>query len=156
MIPQNQIEKIVKDSIGKNREEFREQLENYLNNEHFQGLIGYMLDKNRVKDDQHGTLVKAAVSFNPNNLVRGPLPKHRENDPDSGFDTEIVNAQPSKVKDAVTDAYKTRKFEDFTNLPHPEPVSWKQNSENKYFIPETTIDQPQQVILIYKIQCFAV
>ncbi|CAG0908642.1 unnamed protein product, partial [Cyprideis torosa] len=75
-----------------------------------------------------------AVSWNPSNVVRGPDSDYRVEDPHKKtppdhYDREIKRHQPQEYQDAVTKfettlTNPTTAFEQFVNLPRPEPVQW--------------------------------
>lgn len=134
-------------------------LERFVNLEHISEVVGDVLDNDpKLTTEQHGRLLYAGITFNPYNLVRGPQPMDRGNDPGSGLDTEIKQFQTEKFNETVdqfTSSKESNQNMDalgkFADLPPSNPVQWETDSQRgKYFATaqETTNVQQQVIIII--------
>ena len=135
IIPLNQIEDTVLDSFAEDPDKFKDNLEEYINKPQIKPVIESILDDPRLNQSEHGELLHSSAAWNPNNLVKGPLPGQRH-DPGGSIDTEIRDAQSSDFKEA-TDPFinNNQTFEDFANLPPSSPVQWeKQPQDNLYTV----------------------
>jgi len=124
----------------------KESLEEFVNKEPIREVVSDILVNDKyAKKEQHGTILHAATSMYPNNLVRGPLPEKRGDDLKHKIDKKILELQPHEFQDRVDKFDKNPTFKNFANLPPSTPVSWKEtkSGSGKY-----VVDQPQQVILI--------
>ncbi|CAF0762503.1 unnamed protein product [Brachionus calyciflorus] len=80
--------------------EGKKELEDYLNLPHIKNVIV----KNEMlnKTENHGEVIHSAISWNPDNIVKGPKTRLRFEDPKSDTDNEILKNQTDKFQDAVS------------------------------------------------------
>ncbi|CAG0905433.1 unnamed protein product, partial [Darwinula stevensoni] len=155
IIPNNKLEEAVlvhdtirdgdTDAVAETRlEPLRANLENFVNQERMRTIIEGQLDAQGQLKQQKlvGTFLHAAISWNPNNLVRGPLPEFRANDPKSDIDKEIGNLQTQEHQDAVKQfdtAPSTEKLDRLAKFPATIPVDWhKPPGQQKYVATQVT------------------
>ena len=94
IIPEEQIRKNVQTNIQTNENKAKEDLQTYINKEGpvRDVMIDQLRNNTHLTKEEHGKLLYAAITHNPNNLVRGPLPTNRKNDPKNEIDTEIFES----------------------------------------------------------------
>ena len=87
---------------------------------------------------QYVEVLKKAYVWNPNNLLPGPPPHLRNNDPGCSIDTEILNKWPFKYRGIV---YKSPNVsEQLTRIRSQDvrETTWRQDSTGKFdFAPNT-------------------
>jgi hypothetical protein len=98
----------------------------FVNQPHIEDVIGSLIDReNPIEKHKHGELLYSATSWNPHNLVRGPEPKYRADDPGSNIDEKILDRQSDEYKECFKSFInKNQTFDDFVNLPPTKPVEW--------------------------------
>jgi hypothetical protein len=74
----------------------KEELENYVNLPHIQNTI--VRNKKHEKTKNHGEIIHAAISWNPDNLVKGPKAELRSSDLRSNTDTELCRLKTEHIK----------------------------------------------------------
>jgi hypothetical protein len=110
---------------------------------------------NNVPITQHGRLLDDAVTWNLNNLVRGPFGNERANEPRSAIDTELLLAQPADVQATVrpfvnNDPANPPTFDGFTHLLPATPVDWSRRLEdNNYVVQQVEHGNKLVFLMIY-------
>lgn len=132
--PNNEIEMLIPQK-SEPIEDQKQKLESYLNLPHIKQPIldNNLVNNNPGPDDNHGRVIHAAISNNPHNLVHGPKHELRGDDPESGKDNEILNAQPENYQAAYKtyDGNDNKTLEDFGKLPRTTPVKWEKTGTKK-------------------------
>ena len=135
----SQVKKLPLDSHEKDPEKFKESLEEFVNKPHIEPVIDHLIyhHEKPVQTDKHGELLYSAICWNSNNLVKGPEPKNRADDPGSKIDEKILDRQSDEYKKCF-EPFKNNNqtFDDFVNLPPTKPVEWSENS-GKYVVQVT-------------------
>ncbi|CAG0891532.1 unnamed protein product [Cyprideis torosa] len=141
IISNEKVEGCTLDSIRRDKQGTSELLEKLINRPGTKEVIERRLagqPDGQMTGDEVGKLLHGAVSWNPSNVVRGPDSDYRVEDPHKKtppdhYDREIKRHQPQQYQDAVTEfettltnptTSTTPAFEQFVNLPRPEPVQW--------------------------------
>ena len=82
------------------RDRLRDELNNYINLEHIKPLVNNAIayrddtnNKKKLDSCNDGHILSAAISWNPHNLVPGPLPENRTDDCANDLDRPIYDAQ---------------------------------------------------------------
>lgn len=124
--------------------EFKNEIENYLNQPHIYAIIK---ENNLINNNKftHGDIIHAAFSNNPNNLVYGPNKDHRAHDPEQNksippperIDTEILNLQNQNYQNAFNvynnpSQTTSQQLRHFSDLPVPDQLNWVLDSNGKY------------------------
>ncbi|CAG0896392.1 unnamed protein product [Cyprideis torosa] len=142
IISNETVEACTLDSIGRDPQGTSELLEELINRPGTRDVIERRLagqPDGLMRGEEVGQLLHAAVSWNPSNVVRGPDPRYRVEDPHQitppdHYDREILRHQPQEYQDAVTEfettlttptTSTTPAFKQYVNLPRPEPVQWE-------------------------------
>ncbi len=104
-------------------------MDKYVNKPHIEKVIGPLIDnENPISEYKHGELLKSSIFWNPNNLVKGPLPENRADDPGSEIDKEILNQQSDEYKECAKPFINNNQtFDDFANFPPTKPVEWSKD-----------------------------
>lgn len=127
---------MVVDNFAKDRAKFNEDLKHHINQPHVKAIIEKKLDKsgNLNKNNQglEGQILHASLSNYQHNLVKGPNRTDRANDPGPGRDTEIIRQQPKAFQDAVKQFDAKKDLRSFTDLPKPDPGTWKKGQNGNY------------------------
>lgn len=129
------------------------EINKYINQDHISPLVeaGYLASQNNPNIGDHGQLLHAVISWNPHNLVAGPLPpntpmaalanppasaptatasvpsgppyhRSQNDDPKNSVDTNINNMQTPNYQAQVANVST---LQDFGNLPDSQPVNWE-------------------------------
>jgi len=117
-------------------------LEKYVNQPHIEPIIDRLIYNHEkpVEKNEHGELLDSAISWNPHNLVKGPEPKYRADDPGNNIDEKILDQQSDEYNERF-EPFKngTQSFDHFVNLPPTKPVEWSEHPEDpgKYVVQVT-------------------
>ena len=78
--------------------------------------------------EEHGVLIRAAISNNPHNLVHGPGIKNKQilrgKEPKEKLDDELLSCQSSHFKSCVGFFYDNPSLKTLGGLPKPKPVEF--------------------------------
>ena len=95
----------VEEFTNRERAKLKEYLEKFLNHRFNRDLITDLRQRHAAApgnflgdSDSMGSWIYGAITYNPNNLVFGPVGDFRANDPSNGIDREILDAQPKDVR----------------------------------------------------------
>jgi len=111
-----------------------------------------------------GKLLHAPLSWSKHNLIRGPDPTTRANDPSCDYDTELLSHQNPSYKQHVEkfqnaagkDCFEA--FETFKNLPQPDHVPWVKNhpeNKRKQYGTEVTFHETS-INILFKVVAFKI
>ena len=114
-------------------------MEEYVNNPHIKKVIKPLLAPDQVNNQvvgkvQHGKIIHGSISGNPNNMVRGPAPQRRDDDPGMYLDRSLLQVQSDTFKTAVKpfDNQNTTEkptLQEFGNIPPACPVVFEQRGD---------------------------
>lgn len=118
-----------------------QEVNNYINASHIKPLVEDGMNQN-VQGGNHGQLIHAVISWNPHNLVAGPLPtstpaavttppvtsptgppyyRSVNDDPGSNFDTNVNRKQTPAYQNQIANVGT---LSDFRQVPDNQPVDW--------------------------------
>lgn len=108
-------------------EERKNELEEYANLPHIKEPLSYLI-KERPEGEkptlQDGKKLHSAILWNPNNVVRGPLPHQRGDDPHSGVDHPLLGIQSPDYQASVDNFLNKPSFEEFGKIPRPQSANY--------------------------------
>jgi hypothetical protein len=128
------------------KEEKKEKIGNYLNTPHIKNIIVQhnFIDRRTENDNpppgkppiEHGRLINAAVSHNPNNYVYGPSPDVRADDPKGHFDHPLNNKQTPEFKETTVQFVSEPNLENLAKIKPALPVEFEKrgNDRKPYFV----------------------
>ncbi|XP_018022148.2 uncharacterized protein LOC108678282 [Hyalella azteca] len=152
ILPRAEITEAVIESQARNPTQFRKDFEEYINLPKIKRVFEeHLLVNTNVNADVDvplktpqftGTILYNSVSWYSNNLVYGPAPEKRKNDPKNSLDTEILEVQTDAYQNASLTAWDAIKpdndkrdfgqyLEAVKDLTPPD-ARWKKDQDGKY------------------------